>query len=53
MTRSHFAGDASEQGDIQKGTFSKAWCKESRLEEVYYHRHRDIEIEDLFSVEYT
>ena len=39
MLRSHFAGDTSEQGDIQKGSFqrmvfkkavSEGWCKESR-----------------------
>ena len=30
MIRSHFAGDASEQGDIQKAV-CKGWCKESRL----------------------
>ena len=43
MIRSHFAGDASEQGDIQKGSFQrmeqvifkkavfKGWCEESSL----------------------
>ena len=40
MIHSHFAGEVSVQGDMQKKAVSKGWCKESRtfLSEVKHTR---------------